>query len=95
MKTLLIALSFCLLFILNSCNNTPKNSSKVGKLYIKTTTSIESGKDMKNSETISEITSDYFEVGLSSQTDGGYLAQKDIVMPKVGEPFKSVFFTVS
>jgi hypothetical protein len=93
MKPLLIALSFCLLSIF-SCNNTPKNSSKTEKLIIKTTTVIGTGKDQKEDDVISEVTSDYFEVGLSEQTTGGYLAQKDIVLPKIGEPFKFVFFRI-
>jgi hypothetical protein len=94
MKPLLFTLSVCLL-LMNSCNNTPKNSSKVEKLYIKTTTATESGKDMQKTEIISEITSDYFEATLDEQTTGGYLAQKDIVLPEVGKPFKSVFFQIS
>ena len=55
---------------------------------------MESGKEMKKSEVVSEINTDYFEVGLSSQTTGGFLAQKDVVEPEVGAPFKAVFFQV-
>jgi hypothetical protein len=95
MKTLSIAFSFCLMLIISSCNNTPKNSSKTEKLIIKTTTATGTGQYQKKDEVISEVTSDYFEIGLSSQTTGGYLAQKDIVVPKIGEPFKFVFFTIS
>jgi hypothetical protein len=93
MKTLSIVLSFYLLLI-SSCNNSPKASSKAETLYIKTTTAEKIGKDMKKSEVVSKINTDYIEVGLSSQTTGGYLTQKDIVEPKLDIPFKSVFFQV-
>jgi hypothetical protein len=99
MKTLLIALSFCLLFILNSCNNTPKNSStnnskKTEKLYIKTISATGVDKNQVKTETISEVTTDYFEVGLGSLTTGGYSGQKDIITPEVGKEFKFVFFYI-
>jgi hypothetical protein len=93
MKTLSIVLLFCLLQI-SSCNNSPNVSSRTETLYIKTTTAEEIGKEMKKSEVVSVINTDYFEVGLSSQTTGGFLAQKDIVEPKIDIPFKSVFFQV-
>jgi hypothetical protein len=98
MKKLLFTLPLCFLLI-SSCNNAPKNSStanskKTEKLYIKTTdvTGVDEKKVKK--ETISEVITDYFECELSSQEDGGYHAQKDIVTPTSIENFKFVFFTI-
>ncbi|MGB8491452.1 MAG: hypothetical protein WCE64_10365 [Bacteroidales bacterium] len=85
MKPLLISLSFYLL-LTYSCSNPPKNSSKAEKFYIKTTTAIGSSvENLKTTDVVSEITSDYFEVSLASQTDGGYLAQKDIITAYAGQ----------
>jgi hypothetical protein len=50
---------------------------------------------MNKKETVSEISTDYFEVSLSAQTTGGFLAQKDIIEPIPGEPFKAEFFQIS
>lgn len=94
MKKLSIAPSYFMMLLLFSCNNNPKASTKAEIIYIKTTTAMESGKEMKKTEVVSEINTDYFECGLSAQTDGGYHAQKDIVEPEVGVPFKAVFFQV-
>lgn len=94
MRILSVALSFCLLQLI-SCNNSSSKSSKAETLYIQTTTATKAGEEMKVEKTMSEISTDYFEVSLASQTNGGFLAQKDIVEPEVGIPFKSVFFTIS
>ena len=95
MKKLVFNFLVCIFVLLSSCNQTQKNSSKTEKLYIKTTLAEEVGTEMKKKETISEITSDYFEVSLSSQSTGGYLAQKDIIEPVPGKPFKAEFFQIS
>lgn len=78
-----------------SCTQNRKNTSKFDKLFIKTTLAEEVGSEMKKNETISEITSDYFEVSLSAQTTGGFHAQKDITEPEPGKPFKAEFFQIS
>ena len=83
------------ILLLISCNNKKSTSTKYEEFYIKTTLAIGSGSEMKKTETISKITSDYFEVSLSSQTDGGFLAEKDIIEPVPGEPFKAEFFQIS
>ena len=90
----MFAMSFCLLLI-NSCNTNPKNSSKFETLYIKTTTAKGSGKDMIKSESISQISTDYFEVTLESLSSGGFMADKDIIEPRIGEPFYMVSFQIS
>lgn len=90
MKTLLCTLSFCLLLIC-SCNNSTKNE----KLYIKTIdiTGVDE-KEVKK-ETISEVTSDYFEVSLSAYDHFNYYkGERDLVAPTSIENFKSVFFTI-
>jgi hypothetical protein len=94
MKIFITFLSLSLL-ICASCNQNKGNSTKVEKLYIKTTLAEKPGSEMKTTETISEISSDYFEVSLSSQTDGGYHAQKDVIEPIPGQPFKAEFFQMS
>lgn len=94
MKTLSIALSFCLMLIISSCNNSPKNSSKTEKLFIKTTSATGINEKQVKTETISEVTSDYFEIGLSSLDSGGYGATKEVITPEVGKEFKYVFFYV-
>jgi hypothetical protein len=100
MKTFLIPLSLCLLLIISSCKNAPKNpsndnTSRTEKLYIKTTTTTGTGKEAATKETITEVHSDYFEVGLDLQKTGEYSASKEIYVPKTGEKFKYIFFTIS
>ena len=89
-QTLLFAIS--LLLILGSCKNS--NSQKSGKLFIKTTEVKGTGENQVKKETVSEVNTDYFEVSLASQTTGGYLAQKDLVIPTSMEDFKSTFITI-
>lgn len=79
----------------SSCTQNKKSTSKFDKLFIKTTLAEEVGSEMKKNETISEITTEYFEVALSAQTDGGFHAQKDIIEPELGKPFKAEFFQIS
>jgi hypothetical protein len=95
MKTTLFTLSFYILLI-NSCNNTPKNILKYETLYIKTTTGADVDGKQVRTDTISKVTSDYFEVSLSSYSDGAYYkGQRDLVSPVPGEDFKAVFFIIS
>jgi hypothetical protein len=89
MKTLLFTLPLCLLLI-SSCNNAQKGE----KLYIKTVDVTGTGENQVKKETITEVTSDYFEVSLSSQSDGGYHAEKDVVIPTSITDYKEVFFTI-
>ena len=93
MKRLSFILSLCLLLVI-SCNNVSKKSSSAEPLYIKTTDVTGVDEEQIKKETISEVTLDYFEVSLSSQTDGGYHADKDIITPTSIENFKAVFFTI-
>jgi hypothetical protein len=98
MKKLLFTLPLCLLLI-SSCNNAPKNTSggnskKADKLYIKTTDVTGVDEKQIKKETISEVTSDYFEATLGSQSDGGYLAEKVIAESESIKNFKYVFFTI-
>jgi hypothetical protein len=94
MKKLVVPL-FLSMILFYSCNHNRTRTAKLEKLFIKTTVAEEAGSEMKKNETISEITSDYFEVSLSSQTDGGFHAQKDIIEPEPGKPFKAEFFQIS
>jgi uncharacterized lipoprotein YajG len=89
--------------LITSCNNTPKTSSKTDtpkisskteKLFIKTVSATGTGENQKSTETISEVTSDYFEIKLAALTDVGYGAQKDVITPEVGKEFKYVFFYI-
>jgi hypothetical protein len=94
MKTLSTILSFCLILIINSCNNTPKSSSKSEKLFIKTSSITGVDKNQVRKEAISDFTSDYFEVELNSLTTGGYGATKQILKPESIENYKDVFFYI-
>ena len=87
-----LSLSF---LICVSCSQNKGNSTKAEKLYIMTTLAEQPGSEMKTTKTMSEISSDYFEVSLASQIDGGYLAQKDVIKPIPGQPFKAKFFQIS
>lgn len=93
-KTLLFTLSFFLL-VISSCNNTPMSSSNSEKLYIKTTTAIGVGENQWSTEAVSEVTSDYFEVILSSLTDHVFEGEKILEKPTSKENFKYVFFVIS
>ena len=100
MKTLSIALSFCLMLIISSCKNIPKTQTTIGKspkaekLFIKTTSATGVDKNQIKTDSISEITSDYFEIRLGLLTTGGYGASKDVITPEVDKEFKYVFFYI-
>jgi len=93
-KTLLFTLSI-LLLIISSCNNAPESSSNSEKLYIKTSTTIGVGENQWSTEAVSEVTSDYFEVSLSSLTDHVYEGEKILEKPISTKNFKYVFFVIS
>lgn len=93
MRNLVFIWSVCLLLAC-SCNSSPKNSNKFEKLIIKTTDVSGVADKQVKKETISEVSTDYFECELSEQTDGGYHAQKDIITPESVDNFKFVFFTI-
>jgi len=71
------------------------SSSNSEKLYIKTTTAIGVGENQWSTEAVSEVTSDYFEVILSSLTDHVFEGEKILEKPTSKENFKYVFFVIS
>jgi hypothetical protein len=99
MKSLLFT-SLYFILLISSCGIAIKESSVAEKLYIKTTTYTGIGPTQIKTETISEITSDYFEVGLrflyglESISEGQYIATKDIIRPSSDENFKNVFLNI-
>lgn len=99
MKSLIFTLSFSLIIII-SCGTITKRSSGYEKLFIKTISYTDIGSEQVKTETTSEITSDYFEVGLrfkyglESLSEGQYIAIKDIIRPSSHENFKNVFFNI-
>jgi hypothetical protein len=86
--------------LITSCGKTTKKSSVYEKLFIKTISYTGLGPEQVKTETTSEITSDYFEVGLrfkyglESLSQGQYIAARDIIRPSSEENFKNVFFNI-
>lgn len=74
-----------------------QNSTSGPKLYILTTTAVGTDENQVKTDSLSEITSEYFEVGLYLLSDGnkGYVATKKIEEPTSLENFRYVFFNVT
>jgi len=96
MKTFLIIklglLSLIMMSIIMTSCNQQKNEKP--RLYIKTVTVIGIDENQIETDTITIIDYDYFEIGLYLRTDEGFMTNKDVIKATSIENYKAVEFRI-
>ena len=95
MKTFLIIKLGLLSLIMMSIIMTSCNQQK-SRLYIKTVTVIGIDENQVETDTITIINSDYFEIGLylGSSEEPSFITKKDVIKPTSIENYKAVLFRI-